>query len=44
MNKRYADPWVDHVARVVYDYGYDGAGNWAFNTAVRRQPAPATRS
>ncbi len=33
VNKRYADPWVDHVARVVYDYGYKGAGNWAFNTA-----------
>ena len=27
------DRWVDHVARVVYDYGYRGAGNWAFNTA-----------
>jgi hypothetical protein len=33
VNKRYADPWVDHVARAVYDYGYEGAGNWAFNTA-----------
>ncbi len=33
VNDSYADPWVDHVARVVYDYGYDGAGNWAFNTA-----------
>ena len=33
VSKRYADPWVDHVARVVYDYGYRGAGNWAFNTA-----------
>jgi hypothetical protein len=33
VNKGYADPWVDHVARVVYDYGYRGAGNWAFNTA-----------
>ena len=33
VNKKYADPWVDHVARVVYDYGYQGAGNWAFNTA-----------
>ncbi len=33
VDKRYADPWVDHVARVVYDYGYRGAGNWAFNTA-----------
>ncbi len=33
VNKSYADPWVDHVARVVYDYGYRGAGNWPFNTA-----------
>lgn len=33
VNKAYADPWVDHIARVVYDYGYKGAGNWAFNTA-----------
>ncbi len=33
VSKKYADPWVDHVARVVYDYGYRGAGNWAFNTA-----------
>lgn len=33
VSKSYADPWVDHVARVVYDYGYRGAGNWAFNTA-----------
>ena len=33
VSSRYADPWVDHVARLVYDYGYDGAGNWAFNTA-----------
>jgi hypothetical protein len=24
---------VDHAARFVYDYGYNGAGNWAFNTA-----------
>jgi len=29
----YADPWVDHAARHVYDYAYDGAGNWPFNTA-----------
>jgi len=33
VKNSYADPWVDHVARVVYDYGYEGAGNWAFNTA-----------
>ena len=33
VDKKYADPVVDHVARVVYDNGYRGAGNWAFNTA-----------
>ncbi len=33
VDKRYADPVVDHVARMVYDNGYQGAGNWAFNTA-----------
>jgi Peptidase_C39 like family len=33
VSKSYADPWVDHVARVVYDYGYSGTGNWPFNTA-----------
>jgi hypothetical protein len=27
------DPWVDHAARHTYDYNYDGAGNWPFNTA-----------
>jgi hypothetical protein len=27
------NPDVDHAARSVYDYGYNGAGNWAFNTA-----------
>src|SRR5919199_1450952 len=29
----YADPWVDYTARYVYDYHYNGAGNWPFNTA-----------
>ena len=24
---------VDHVARMTYDYGYRGTGNWPFNTA-----------
>jgi len=46
VNKGYADPWVDHVARTVYDYGYQGAGNWAFNTAyaaVRTGDAFVTR-
>ncbi|MEJ7834084.1 MAG: peptidase C39 family protein [Nocardioides sp.] len=27
------DPWVDHAARQTFDYDYDGAGNWPFNTA-----------
>jgi len=27
------DPWVDHAARGTFDYAYDGAGNWPFNTA-----------
>lgn len=33
VDDAYADPWVDEVARRVYDYGYEGAGNWPFNTA-----------
>ena len=28
-----ADPWVDYTARYVYDYHYQGAGNWPFNVA-----------
>jgi hypothetical protein len=31
--KGHPDPWVDHVARMTYDYAYDGTGNWPFNTA-----------
>ena len=27
------DAVVDHTAKMVYDHGYDGTGNWAFNTA-----------
>jgi hypothetical protein len=27
------DPWVDFTAREVYDYHYNGAGNWPFNAA-----------
>ena len=27
------DPWVDYAARHTFDYNYDGAGNWPFNTA-----------
>lgn len=29
----YADSFVDHAARYTFDHGYDGAGNWPFNTA-----------
>jgi hypothetical protein len=33
VDPSYADPWVDHAARMTYDYNYEGAGNWPFNTA-----------
>ena len=33
VDPSYADPQVDHAARNVFDYNYDGAGNWPFNTA-----------
>ncbi len=29
----HVDPWVDHAARMTYDYDYQGTGNWPFNTA-----------
>jgi hypothetical protein len=29
----FADPQVDYTARYVFDYHYDGAGNWPFNAA-----------
>jgi len=29
----YPDPQVDFTARAVYDYHYNGAGNWPFNAA-----------
>ena len=29
----YTDSFVDHAARDTFDYGYDGTGNWPFNTA-----------
>jgi hypothetical protein len=28
-----ADPWIDYAARYVFDYHYNGAGNWPFNIA-----------
>ncbi len=33
----HVDPWVDHGARMTYDYAYDGTGNWPFNTAYAAQ-------
>jgi Peptidase_C39 like family len=27
------DPWVDYAARFVFDYHFNGAGNWPFNVA-----------
>ena len=29
----HGDAVVDHTAKMVFDHGYDGTGNWAFNTA-----------
>jgi Peptidase_C39 like family len=29
----YVDRAVDHAARMTFDHGYDGTGNWPFNTA-----------
>ena len=33
VDPAFSDPWVDHTARYVYDYHFQGAGNWPFNTA-----------
>ena len=33
VNPRYRDRVVAHSARMTYDYGYRGTGNWPFNTA-----------
>ena len=33
VRKSYTDRVVDHVARMTFDHGYDGTGNWPFNTA-----------
>lgn len=29
----YRQPWVDYAARHTYAWGYDGTGDWPFNTA-----------
>ena len=33
VNAGYRQRFVDHAARMTYDYEYDGTGNWPFNTA-----------
>jgi hypothetical protein len=33
VDPSYRDPQVDQAARSTYDYAYEGAGNWPFNTA-----------
>jgi hypothetical protein len=33
VDPSYDDPWVDHAARYTYAWGYDGTGDWPFNTA-----------
>ncbi len=33
VKKPHPARWVDHGARYSYDYRYQGAGNWPFNTA-----------
>ncbi|HSB38518.1 MAG TPA: C39 family peptidase [Gaiellaceae bacterium] len=33
LGASHPDPWVDFTARAVYDYHYNGAGNWPFNAA-----------
>lgn len=32
VDPSYADPQVDYTARQVFDWAYDGTGNWPFNT------------
>jgi peptidase C39-like protein len=33
VRRSYPDRVVDHAARMTFDNGYDGTGNWPFNTA-----------
>ncbi len=39
----HTDAVVDHTAQQVYDHGYRGTGNWAFNTAYAGTLLPRTR-
>jgi len=33
VDSSYGDPWVDEAARGTFAHGYDGTGDWPFNTA-----------
>jgi hypothetical protein len=33
VNPAYRDRFVDHAARMTFDYSFEGTGNWPFNTA-----------
>jgi hypothetical protein len=33
VERQHPNRFVDHAARMTYDYQYEGAGNWSFNTA-----------
>jgi hypothetical protein len=33
VDPAFQDPWVDFTARAVFDYHYQGAGNWPFKAA-----------
>jgi hypothetical protein len=33
VDDSYRQPWVDYAARATYAWGYDGTGDWPFNTA-----------
>jgi hypothetical protein len=39
VRRSYTDRFVDHAARMTFDYGYDGTGNWPFNTAYAAKHA-----
>jgi Peptidase_C39 like family len=43
LGLNHPDPWVDFTARAVYDYHYNGAGNWPFNTAYAASRGPASQ-
>jgi hypothetical protein len=42
LGPNHTDPQVDYTAREVYDYHYNGAGNWPFNAAYAASRGPAS--